>query len=221
MKRRMLFMTGLSLVFVVGVVFSASGGEMKPIKLPVPKLDKSKSLAQALKDRKSTKEYGAGNVSPQVLSNLLWAGFGINRLDSGRRTAPSAYNKQDVDIYVTTADGAYLYNAKGNDLVPVVPGDLRALTGTQSYFKDAAINLVYVSDTKKMEGAGEEAAKMVIASLNTGFVAQNVYLCSAAEGLATVFRISIDKEKLGQALKLRPEQKITGAQTIGSMKPVK
>lgn len=140
MKRRMLFMTGLSLVFIVGVVFSASGGDMKPIKLPEPKLDQSKSLAQSLKDRKSTKEYGAGNFSQQVLSNLLWAGFGINRPDTGRRTAPSAYNKQDVDIYVATADGAYLYNAKGNELVPVASGDLRSLTGTQSYFKDAAIN---------------------------------------------------------------------------------
>ncbi len=146
MKTRILIAIAASLIFCVGILLPAFGQEMKPIKLPEPKLDASKSLAQVLKDRKTQREYSSGNLSPQVLSNLLWAAWGINRADSGRRTAPSALNRQEMDVYVTTSEGAYVYDAKGNALNPVASGDIRTLTGTQSYFKDAAINLVYVAD---------------------------------------------------------------------------
>ena len=107
---------------------------------------------QVLKDRKSAREFGPGTLSPQTLSNLLWAAFGINRPD-GHRTAPSAMNWQEVSIYVATAEGVYIYDAKANALNPVLPGDFRAATGTQSFVKDAAVNLVYVSDLSKTGGA--------------------------------------------------------------------
>jgi nitroreductase len=207
----------VSLIFCAGLLLTAFAQEMKTVKLPEPKLDQSKSLVQALKDRKTSREYSSGNLSPQILANLLWAAFGINRADSGKRTAPSAYNKQEIDVYVTTAEGAYVYDPKGNALVPVASGDIRALTGTQSYFKDAAINLVYVADLPKMNEA-EEPVKMMLAAADTAFIAENVYLFCASEGLATVFRAGIDKQKLGEALKLRPEQKITFAQTVGMPK---
>jgi SagB-type dehydrogenase family enzyme len=214
MKTRILIAIAASLIFCVGVLLPAFGQEMKPIKLPEPKLDQSKSLAQALKERKTLREYSSGNLSPQVLSNLLWAAWGINRADTGKHTAPSALNRQEIDVYVTTAEGAYVYDPKGNSLVPVASGDLRQLTGTQSYFKDAAINLVYVADLSKM-GQSEEGDKMFLAGVDTGVIVQNVYLYSASDGLATVFRVSIDKPKLGEALKLKPDQRITGAQTVG------
>jgi nitroreductase len=214
MKTRILIAIAASLIFCVGLMLPAFGQEMKPIKLPEPKLDASKSLAQVLKDRKTLREYSSGNLSPQVLSNLLWAAWGINRAESGRRTAPSALNRQEMDVYVTTAQGAYVYDAKGNALNPVASGDIRTLTGTQSYFKDAAINLVYVADFSKM-GDAEEGVKMFLAGADTGFIAENAYLYCASEGLATVFRVSIDKPKLAEALKLRPDQRIAGAQTVG------
>jgi nitroreductase len=214
MKTRILIAIAASLIFCVGLLLPAFGQEMKPIKLPEPKLDASKSLAQVLKDRKTLREYSSGDLSPQVLSNLLWAAWGINRADSGRRTAPSALNRQEMEVYVTTAEGSYVYDAKGNALNPVASGDIRTLTGTQSYFKDAAINLVYVADFAKM-GDAEEGVKMFLAGVDTGVIVENAYLYCAAEGLATVFRVSIDKPKLGEALKLRPDQRITGAQTVG------
>lgn len=217
MRMRTGFAIAVCLVFCTGLLLSAYAEEMKPIKLPDPKLDQSKSLAQALKDRKTSREYSAGDLSPQVLSNLLWAAFGINRPDTGKHTAPSALNKQEIDIYVTTSKGAYVYDAKANTLMPVAPGDLRSLTGTQTYFKDAAINLVYVADLAKMSPA-DEPMKMFLASADTAFIGENVYLFCAAEGLATVFRAGIDKPKLAEALKLKPEQKITYAQTVGLAK---
>jgi nitroreductase len=211
MKYRLLVAASVSLVFIMGLCLSAFAQELKPIQLPEPKLDPSKSLVQALKDRKTTREY-SGDLSEQVLSNLLWAAWGINRPD-GRRTAPSAKNWQETDLYVATKQGIYLYDAKKNILEPKASGDNRSLTYTQDRFKDAPIHLVYIADLDKMEG--DEGIKMVLAGMDTGFIAENVYLYCASEGLPTGFRVSMDKPKLSEALRLRPNQRIMAAQSIG------
>lgn len=214
MKLRMLTVSVVCVVFAMVFALSAFAQELKPIKLPEPKLDANKSLAQALKERKTTREYAGANLSEQTLSNLLWAAFGINRPDLGKRTAPSALNWQEIDIYVSTTQGIYLYDPKGNTLIPVVSGDLRSLTYTQvDRFKDAPVNLVYVADMEKT--GAEDARKNLLVAMDTGFVAENVYLYCASEGLPTGFRVSIPKEKLAQALKLRPTQMIMGAQSVG------
>lgn len=217
MKTRTLIAIAVSLIFCTGLLLPAFAEEMKPVKLPEPKLDASKSLVQALKDRKTQREYSAGNLSPQVLSNLLWAAWGINRPDAGKRTAPSAFNRQEIEIYVATSEGGYRYDPKANELVQVASGDIRMQTGTVSYFKDAAINLVYVADLSKA-GDAPEPEKLLLSAFNTGFIGQNVYLYCASEGLATVFRIGIDKAKLGATLKLKPDQRIMAAQTVGLAK---
>jgi nitroreductase len=214
MRTRTVIVSLACLVCFTCLVFIAHAQEGKPIQLPEPKLDQSKSLVQALKDRKSVREFGEGSLPLQTLSNLLWAGFGINRPDSGRRTAPSARNWQEISVYVATAQGMYLYDAKANTLVPVVSGDIRALTGVQPFVKNAAVNLVYVADVTKMADV-ERLDRMWLAWADTGFIAQNVYLYCASEGLATVFRALIDREKLGEAMKLRPDQKIIGSQSVG------
>lgn len=171
---------------------------------------------QVLSDRKSTREFGSGTLSPQTLSNLLWAAFGINRPD-GRRTAPSAMNRQEVSIYVATPEGVYIYDAKDNVLNPVLAGDFRAATGTQSFVKDAAVNLVYVSDLSKTDNAASPEGEMYTAA-DVGFIAQNVYLYCASEGLATVVRASIDKPALAKTLNLQANQKIILAQSVGNPK---
>ena len=213
MRRHTMISNVACLVFSMSVVLSAVAAEMKPVQLPQPDLDQTKSLAQALKERKTTRQFATTGLSEQTLSNVLWAGFGINRSESGRRTAPSAKNWQEIDIFVATSAGIYRYDAKGNTLIPVVMGDNHALTYSQSPFKDAPVHLVYIADLEKM--SGDEAAKMVLAGMDTGFVAQNVYLYCATAGLNTGFRVTLHKEKLAETLKLRPTQKIMGAQSIG------
>ena len=108
----------------------------------------------------------------------------------------------------------YLYDPKGNALVQVVSGDIRALTYTQDPFKEAPIHLVYIADFAKM-GEGEDSAKMILAAMDTGFIAENVYLYCASENLPTGYRVSIDREKLSQAMKLQPTQRIIAAQSVG------
>jgi SagB-type dehydrogenase family enzyme len=214
MKRRALIIAAASLMLAAGLLLTAFAEQPKSVPLPAPKLDASKSLDYALKARKTTREFATTNLSKQMLSNLLWAAFGINRPDSGRRTAPSAHNWQEIDIYVATPDGMYRYDPKGHALIQVVAGDIRSQTYTQSVFKSAPVDLVYVSDLAKM-ASGDEAGKTVITAMDMGYISQNVYLYCAVAGLNTGFRVSIDKEKLGKTLKLSPTQKIMGAQSVG------
>jgi len=212
MKRKASLLFGLVLATIAFSLGSA-GQDLKPVKLPPPQTDGGRPLMQVLKDRKSTREFGPATLSPQTLSNLLWAGFGINRPD-GHRTAPSAMNWQEVGIYVVTSDGVYIYDAKGNALNAVLAGDFRAATGTQSFVKDAAVDLVYVSDLSKTGNAASSEAETFTAA-DVGFIAQNVYLYCASEGLATVVRGSIDRPALAKTLNLQPNQKIILAQSVG------
>lgn len=183
------------------------------IQLPKPQTDGGKPLMQALSERKTSREFSTQELPDQVLSNLLWAAFGINRPD-GKRTAPTAMNQQEIDIYVATAKGLFLYDANANALIPVLKEDIRAKTGGQPFVATAPVNLVYVADYAKMT-RGSDEDKDFYSAADTGFIAQNVYLFCASEGLATVVRGYVNKPALAKAINLRPDQKITLAQTVG------
>jgi SagB-type dehydrogenase family enzyme len=188
--------------------------ELKPLELPKPQTDGGKPLMQALKARHTTRSFKPEKLPAQVLSNLLWAAFGVNRPDSGKRTAPSAMNWQEIDLYVATADGLHVYDAKANRLDPVLSEDVRAATGTQDFVKNAPVNLVYVADLAKTRNPGSEGQTLFTA-VDTGVIVQNVYLFCASEGLGTVVRGSVDRAALAKAMKLRPDQRIIVAQTVG------
>ena len=187
--------------------------ELKPIALPKPETDGGKSVLAALKERKTTRNISAKELPPQTLSNLLWAAFGVNRPD-GRRTAPSARNWQDMDIYVAMADGLHLYDAKAHALKQVLAEDLRGATGSQPFVAEAPVDLVYVSDLAKTGNASAED-RLLYGGAHTGFISQNVYLYCASEGLATVVRGLVDRAALAKRMQLRPDQRITLAQTVG------
>ncbi len=168
---------------------------------------------QALKERKSAREFGPLKLPLPVLSNLLWAAWGMNRPD-GHRTAPSARNSQEMDVYVAMSDGLFLYEPKQHQLQKILAEDIHAATGTNDYVKDAALNLVYVADLTKAN-LKEPAAIEFYSGADTSFLAQNVYLFCASEGLNAVVRGSIDRAALATKMKLRPDQKITLAQSVG------
>ena len=201
------------LLFVFGSTIAAAAQELGPVSLPAPQTDIGRPLMQVLKDRHSSRVFSPEKLPLQVLSNLLWAAFGVNRPASGKRTAPSAMDWQETDIYVATEDGLYVYDAKALQLKPVRRGDPRAQTGTQAFVKDAPVDLVYVADLAKTRGSGGERDLFVAADV--GFIAQNVYLFCASEGLATVVRGSIDRAALSRTMGLRPDQRIILAQTVG------
>jgi len=192
--------------------------EARPIQLPSPQTDIGKPLMQALKLRQTARAFDTRGLPLQDLSNLLWAGFGINRPETGKRTAPSAMNWQEIDIYVAMPEAAYVYDAKANILKPVVAKDLREATGRQPFVKDAPVTFVYVADAARMKNASEEDRTLYSAA-DAGFIAQNVYLYCASQGFAVVTRGMIDRASLAKQLSLRAEQRILLAQTVGYPKP--
>jgi nitroreductase len=192
----------------------AAAQELSPVKLPAPQTDGGKPLMQVLKARQSAREYSEQKLTQQTLSNLLWAAWGINRPD-GHRTAPSASNRQEIEIYVVLPEGAYVWDGKANALNPVAAGDLRAGTGTQPFPASAALNLVYVADLAKAGRPATDPQQALNVGADTGFIAENAYLFCASEGLATVVRASVNRAELAKQLKLRDNQQIVLAQSIG------
>lgn len=178
--------------------------DLKKIQLNVPDKNRGSSVMKALSDRRSDREYDNKELSLQDLSDLLWAANGINRPD-GKRTAPSALNKQDIDIYVVMKEGAYLYDAKSNSLLPIAKGDYRgSVAGSQEFVKAAPVSLVLVSDLSRF-GKITDHVKLM-AAVDAGCVSQNINIFCAAVGLATVSRASMDMNALKQILKLTENQ---------------
>jgi SagB-type dehydrogenase family enzyme len=187
--------------------------ELKPIKLPEAQKDGGKSLMQALSLRRTTREFSSEKLPLQVLSNLLWAAWGINRPETGGRTAPSAVNWQEIELYVAMQEGLFVYEPKAHVLNPVLAKDIRAATGMQDFVKDVPVNFVYVADFSKI--ASSEQDRTFYSAADTGFIAQNVYLFCASEGLATVVRNLVDKPALAKMMNLKAEQRVILTQSIG------
>ena len=216
MLNRSFQLRGITFLFLISLI-SIAAQELKTIQLPLPQTETGKPLMQTLKLRQSTRSFDTKPLPPQELSNLLWAAYGINRPESGLRTAPSAMNMQEYSVYVVLEAGVYLYDAKANLLNPVVAGDLRALCGTQNFVKTAPLNLLYVADYSKVT-RGSDEDKVLYVSADCGFIAQNVYLYCASQDLGVVVRGMVDRVKLTEVLKLKSNQKIILAQTVGYKK---
>jgi len=182
--------------------------------LPAPQKAGGMPLMNALSERRSHREFSSEPLGAQALSELLWAAFGVNRPDSGKRTAPSARNFQEIDIYIAKADGLFIYRHEPHALEKVGSADIRALTGKQPFVEKAPVNLVYVADLERASWDWNEEIAWN-AGADTGLVAQNAYLYCASKGLATVVRGWIDRDRLAKAMELGAHQKIILAQSVG------
>ena len=186
---------------------------VKPIALPPPRETGGLPLTDALKRRRSTRAFTDRPLSAQTLSDLLWSAFGANR-PSGDRTAPYWRHIMVIDVYAAMADGVWRYDPAAHSLLAHLPTDIRAATGQQDFVGTAPLNLVYVAHGERMTDISPEERRLY-ASVDTGFIGQNVYLFCASEGLATVFRGAIDYPKLTRAMQLPEAEFVTFAQTVG------
>jgi len=189
------------------------GDARKSIKLPAPDRNGGLPLMQALARRRSSREFARKPLPLPVLSSLLWAAFGVNRRGGGR-TAPSALDAQEIDVYVALPDGAYRYDAKAHSLRLVAASDLRRVTGYQDFVDLAPLDLVYVADHRRMRMV-PVAQRESYASAAAGAIAQNVYLYAASAGLVTVIRAWIDRSAIADALGLEHDQQVLLSQTVG------
>jgi len=199
--------------------------ELQPIVLPKPEKEGGKSVLAALSERKTNRNVSSKELPLQVISNLLWAGFGVNR-DSGSfgkkgRTAPSASNSQEIDLYIALPGGVYLYEAVGHQLLPVAEGDFRARAG-RGKAATAPLNIFYIADLSKYDqgptqpdrAIGDPEIQKSYFFTDTGFIAQNIYLFAASFGLAAWFH-NCDKQNTVGEFKLKPTQRVLFAQTVG------
>jgi hypothetical protein len=200
-----------------------------PRTLPEPTLASGKSVAEALRLRRTVREIGDQRLDEQVLSNLLFAACGVNRragpFGVPGLTAASASNSQEIDVYVALAEGAYVFDVLCHELVPIVSQDIRRLArGPHQPLisPDAPVELVYVANISKLEnsagfdepGLHDPEVQKSYYFVDTGIIAANVYLFAASEGLACWFH-NCDRIGLANALKLRHRQRALFAQTLG------
>jgi nitroreductase len=194
----------LGVLILAGAVSAV--GQPAPIQLPKPQITGGMPLMEALAKRQTTRAFADKPLPPQMLSNLLWAAFGVNRPRNVKpslgRTAPSAMDKQEVELDVILKEGVYVYEAEQNRLRPVVAGDVRGKIGTGES-AHAAVTIVYVAD-----------AKLDMAQVDTGFIGQNVYLFAASEGLNAWF-YALHTPDVGATLKLAEGRKPLYGQSVG------
>ena len=190
---------------VLLVSTTVSAQNLEPIKLNEPNKDRGMSVMKALSERRSTREFSTEKLSLQDLSDLLWAANGINRPDR-RRTAATARNNQDIDVYAIMEEGAYFYDAVANELMPVAAGDFRELIAdAQLSVKDAPVSLLVVSDISRFKGMDIEMQKY-LGALDAGIVSQNIMIFASGCGLVTVPRVYMKKDELKKALNLTETQ---------------
>jgi len=191
----------------------ATGDSASTISLPAVNRHGGMPLMEALAARRSSREFAPDALPLSLLAGLLWAAFGVNRPDGGR-TAPTAINAQEIDVYVALPTGAYRYDAANNLLALVAATDVRRVTGYQDFVDEAPLDLVYVADHTRMRmvPAGQRES---YASVAAGAICQNVYLYAAALGLSTVIRAWIDRDAIAEALGLTHDQQVLLSQTVG------
>ncbi len=215
MKRNRFTAVGIAAAIALLAAPPASAQTTSTLVLPAPQTDGGKPLMQALKERKTVRALSGKPIPLQTMSNLLWAAAGINRPESGKRTAPSATDAQEIEIYVARGDGVYVYDGKAHALRKISGEDIRGKLGGGEFSKKAAVSFIYVADQSKMKKVKEAGKKDFYSAADTGFIAQNVYLYCASEGLGTVVHDGANRPEIARALGLRPDQKIMLGQAIG------
>ncbi|MEJ2618369.1 MAG: SagB/ThcOx family dehydrogenase [Ignavibacteriaceae bacterium] len=205
-----------SIQFIIIIFFSQLLLVAQNLKLPPPQKDGGIPLMEAINKRKSSRKFISKELSSQVLSNLLWAAYGFNRPEKEMRTVPSAWNIQNINVYIAKSDGLYLYDAANNILKLILREDIRQYTGKQSYVNNVPVNLIYVADLSMMSRVREKAK--FYSTAQTGFIAQNVYLFCASFNLGTVVRDLIDRDNLRKIMNLKDNEEIILAQSVGYLK---
>ena len=213
-------MKKLFVMWLVGILSmsAACAAETAPaiIELPQPSAD-GMSLMQALKQRQSVREYADREIAPQDLSNLLWAAFGVNRPEEGKRTAPSGSNRQEIEVYAVFKTGIYHSDAAKHRLELTAEGDHRALTG-RGFAATAPLNLLFMADTDKTGPGAKAGEANTVSYVDVGYISQNVYLYCASAGMGTVARGGWNQDALIEVMKIKPAYICVLGQSVGYLK---
>jgi nitroreductase len=207
---------------------SSARGDLQPVILPEPVFDRCGTVFEALKMRRTSRSISDKKISLQILSDILWAAQGINRVQGPfggpGRTAGSASNSQEICVYVAKEEGTYLYEPDSHKMTPVATGDSRALAigpGQGMAGANAPVRFIYVVDMDRFKSAGFQEPGLYDPEIqksyyfvDTGLIAQNVYLSASSLRLVSWFH-NCNKTELAKELRLKPHQHALFGQTIG------
>lgn len=207
---------------------NSRNGNLEPIALPKPVFKGCKTVFEALKLRRTCRTFKDKKITLQILSDILWAAQGVNRIKGPfggpGRTAGSASNSQEICIYVAREEGTYLYEPDSHKIIPVAAGDRRALAigqGQRRAGANATVRFIYIVDIDRFKEAGFQEPGLYDAEIqksyyfvDTGLIAQNIYLAASALGLASWFH-NCNKAEIAQELGLKPHQQALFGHTLG------
>ena len=208
-EKKIMLLKSTMLLFALSLSFALSAENFK---LPPPQREGGTGLFTVLDQRRSKRSYRTEPLTRQELSTLLWAGFGVTRAN-GRRTAPSAVNRQEFTLYALLEDGAYKYLPATNELEKVSDGDLRHLAAGNV---TAPAYILLVADLQR-------AASPEYAAIDAGYISQNLYLAATALELGSCALGSFRRDEAGLAklkaeLKLAESEKPILSQAVGKTK---
>ncbi|MDG5816061.1 SagB/ThcOx family dehydrogenase [Chitinispirillales bacterium ANBcel5] len=205
-----------ALTILVSIIMTGSlfAQDLEPIELNTPDTERGEAIMQALAQRRSVRQWSDRELSDQDISDLLWAANGVNRPEEGKRTAPTAFNVQDIDLYIFTEDGVYHYDAFANVLDPVLRGDIRSEAGIQGFVGTAPVTVLIVSDMSRYS-RGNEAEHAQYAAMHAGIVSQNISLFCSGNGMGTVVIGMLDAEALHRRLNLKDSQVVLLSHPVG------
>lgn len=169
-----LFLTSM---LIAVLAFAVPVNAETTIQLTAPNLQGGKTLMQSLNERHTNRQIAMKEVAEQIVAELLWATWGINRAD-GKHTAPTARNSQQIKVYLMRQDGIWEYQPKEHNLRQVAAKSLGAP------FTDAPLHLFYATPADDQYGP-----------MHTGSLYQNAGLYCASAGLANVVKASTVRDQ--------------------------
>lgn len=189
-----------SIALALFSLISAVHAEDVVKKLPAPVVSGGKPLMEAISERKTDRTFSAKEIDDQTLSDILYSAWGVSH--GGKRTIPTAMNKQELNVYVVRADGVWLYDGKENSLQQILTDDIRPFFAEQDYMKNVPLVLLYTGPDNQY------------AAMHAGSAYQNVGLYAAYRNLHNVVRGYFNKKEVAKALNLKPEEVII-SQAVG------
>lgn len=192
-----------------------------PLKLVAPVISEGLTVKEAIMKRHTSREFSSQPLSLKLLSEVMWALYGVNRKGTDGRTTPAAWGIYPLEVYAMTAEGTYLYDPEEHKLNPVAAGDMRAMSGLQEFAGQAALDIVIFADRDKMRLDDPSLQQLMdsnlvrLVSLDAGAAAENLYLYAASAGLNVVERVYVDDAALHKALHLPESRMFVVALTVG------
>lgn len=171
-------------------------------------------LTDALRRRRSVREFATMPLPEELLLTLLWCALGINRPATGGRTAPAWNRVAETEIYLAGLAGIRRYDPPSGRLVRISDRDVRPMLSREAFVAAAPEVLIYVADLSRMEGWPADQQPLA-AVVDAAVIAENVYLYCASVEFGTCLVSGLYRSAIAGLLGLPGHKRVTFVQPVG------